>query len=289
MAVQTKVLRPFLKWAGGKRQLLPQIRPFVPKSFETYFEPFLGAGAVFFDLRPERAVVNDLNTELINVYRVIQQDVDELLADLRRHRNDKDYYYQVRDMDRSDTFGQLTPVQRASRILFLNKTCYNGLFRVNRHNEFNVPFGRYKNPKIVNEAVLRAVHQYLQQHQIRIFNEDFEAVALKAQPQDFVYFDPPYDPVSDTASFTGYNINGFGRDTQVRLQRVMDTLTHRGCRVLLSNSATPFIQELYQGYTQVPIMAKRAINSNGQRRGRVQEMLILNYPAEGAGSGREST
>ncbi len=277
MVPQSRVLRPFLKWAGGKRRLLTQIRPFVPKQFDTYFEPFLGAGAVFFDLHSKRAVVNDLNAELINVYRVIQQDLEALLTDLTRHRNEKDYYYAVRDLDRCAAFPQLTPVQRASRILFLNKTCFNGLFRVNRHNEFNVPFGRYKNPKICNEVILRAVHQYLTSNDIRIYNDDFEAIALQAQAGDFVYFDPPYDPVSDTASFTGYNINGFNREAQIRLKAVTDVLTARGCPVLLSNSATPFIRQLYREYKLVGMTANRTINSNGKRRGEVHEVLIMNY------------
>jgi DNA adenine methylase len=277
METKNKLLRPFLKWAGGKRQLLPEIRYYVPRKFNTYFEPFLGAGAVLFDLQPKRAIVNDINFELINTYRVIKNDVDALIADLTKHKNEKEYYYRLRDVDRTDEFSSLLPVERASRIIFLNKTCFNGLFRVNSQGQFNVPFGNYENPKIVNDIVLRAAYQYLMCNDITILNDDFETAVMQVKKGDFVYFDPPYDPVSDTSSFTGYNLDGFNRDDQVRLKQVFDVLSKKGCKVLLSNSATPFIRELYKEYAIVTISANRAINSDALNRGKVDEILVMNY------------
>lgn len=271
-------LVPFLKWAGGKRQLLPELRRYIPKSFGTYFEPFLGAGAVFFDLQPKNpAVVNDANAELMNAYRVIREDVEALIADLSRHQNDRDYYYHLRDLDRTDRFRTLSAVEQASRMIFLNKTCFNGLYRVNSRGYFNVPFGYYKNPKIVEADALRSIHQYLRRNPITLLNEDFEVTLVLAQRDDFIYLDPPYDPISNTASFTGYHLKGFNRDEQIRLKAVFDDLTRRGCSVLLSNSATKFICELYQEYRIDIIAATRAINSDGTKRGKTEEVLIMNY------------
>ncbi len=271
------LLRPFLKWAGGKRQLLPELRRYYPEDIACYYEPFLGAGAVLFDLQPKRAVVNDVNRELINTYRVIKSDVEALISDLSGHRNDKDYYYQIRDLDRTEAYQQLTDVERASRIIFLNRTCFNGLFRVNSRGHFNVPFGFYKNPKILDEVLLRAISHYLNGNDIVLANVDFEEALQDATEGDFVYLDPPYDPVSDTSSFTGYHLDGFGRDHQIRLKSVMDDLSRRGCRVLLSNSATDFIKALYHEYRMEIIGATRAINSDASRRGKVDEVLVMNY------------
>jgi DNA adenine methylase len=223
------------------------------------------------------AIVNDINFELINTYRVIKNDVDALITDLTKHINEKEYYYRLRDVDRTDEFSSLSPVERASRIIFLNKTCFNGLFRVNSQGQFNVPFGDYENPKIVNDIVLRAVCQYLTCNDITILNEDFETAVIQATKGDFVYFDPPYDPVSDTASFTGYNLDGFNRDDQVRLKQVFDALSKKNCKVLLSNSSTPFIRELYREYAIVTISANRAINSDALNRGKIAEILVMNY------------
>ncbi len=222
-----------MKWAGGKRQLLPEIRKYVPKRINTYYEPFIGAGAVLFDIQPKRAVINDINSELASVYNVIKNNVDELIEDLKKHENDKDYFYEIRDLDRQEEYKNLSPVQRASRIIYLNKTCFNGLFRVNSQGQFNVPFGKYKNPQIVNEIVLRAVHNYLSSNNVTILNGDFETAVEKAKKGDFVYFDPPYDPVSDTSSFTGYSLDGFNKDDQRRLKYLFVELDKRGVNVLL--------------------------------------------------------
>lgn len=277
MVKRNPLVRPFLKWAGGKRQLLPELLKYVPPRIGMYYEPFIGGGALFFALQRRRAVVSDSNTELINCYKVIRDDVEGLIEALRQYQNREEYYYAVRDWDRAPDFAARSAIERASRIVYLNKTCYNGLFRVNSQGQFNVPFGRYADPNIVDAAVLRAVNKYLQSAEVNILTSDFAEAVCEARRGDFVYFDPPYDPVSDTASFTGYDINGFGREQQVRLKQLCDTLTNRGCKVLVSNAYTPFIADLYTGYRQVKVEASRAINSNAQRRGKVDEVLVMNY------------
>ena len=281
--VKNKLIKPFLKWAGGKRQLVPEIlnchipKDWKPKS-RTYFEPFIGGGAVLFALQPTKATISDSNKELINCYEVVKDHVDELIEDLKQHENEESYYYKIRDWDRDNNCQGKSDVQRASRIIFLNKTCFNGLFRVNSSGQFNVPFGRYKNPNILDDAVLRAVSKYLNNNQINIVNGDFQSVVIEAQKGDFIYFDPPYDPVSNTASFTGYDVNGFTRKEQERLKETADELSRKGCYILISNSYTQFIRELYRdGYISSKISAIRAINSDGSKRGRVDEILIKNY------------
>lgn len=274
-----KLVRPFLKWAGGKRQLLPEIKKYIPQKYNTYYEPFLGGGAVLFDLQPNNATINDSNSELINCYEVIRNSLEELIEDLKKHENEESYYYKMRELDRNKTYkDKYDLVQRASRILYLNKTCYNGLFRVNSQGQFNVPFGRYKNPNILDEAVLKAVNKYLNSNKIKILNTDFEKAVSEAKDGDFVYFDPPYDPVSNTASFTGYDVNGFARNEQERLKSVFDDLTSRGCKALLSNACTDFIEDLYGSQYKIEkISATRAINSNAFKRGKVLEVLVRNY------------
>lgn len=274
---KNKLAQPFLKWAGGKRQLLPEIRKYIPKKINTYYEPFLGAGAVLFDIQPKKAVINDINTELINTYIAIRDHVDELINDLKKHKNEKEYFYAIRDLDRKKEFKKLSLVERASRIIYLNKTCFNGLFRVNSQGHFNVPFGKYKNPQIVNEIVLRAVHNYLNSNDITILNVDFEKAVENAKKGDFIYFDPPYDPVSDTSSFTGYSLYGFDKDDQIRLRDLFVELDKRGCKVLLSNSATDFIKDLYKDFHIEVVSANRNINANASRRGKIDEVLVMNY------------
>ncbi|TBR60332.1 DNA methyltransferase [Westiellopsis prolifica IICB1] len=273
-----KLVRPFLKWAGGKRQLVPDIiASHLPQKYNTYYEPFIGAGALLFSLQPKQAVINDTNTELINCYKVIRDSVDELIEDLKKHNNQENYYYAIRDWDRNKDYQCKSPVERASRIIFLNKTCYNGLFRVNSQGQFNVPFGKYKNPNILDIAVLKAVSKYLNDNQIDILNIDFQEAIQDAKKGDLIYFDPPYDPVSDTSSFTGYDVNGFNKDQQIRLKETFDDLNSRGCNILLSNAYTEFIVNLYGEYKQTKIAATRAINSNASKRGKVDEILIKNY------------
>lgn len=273
------LVQPFLKWAGGKRQLLSFIRPLMPKKMKRYYEPFLGGGAVFFDKQPSTAIVNDFNAELINCYQVIRDFPQELIAETLKLPNTSEDFYRIREMDRSAAFSSLSAVKRAARLLYLNKTCYNGLFRVNSQGQFNVPFGNYKNPIIADPAVVRAVSQYLKKIKITFRSQDFAEAVADAKEGDFVYFDPPYDPVSDTSSFTGYSLNGFDKAEQHRLKKVCDELTERGVKFMLSNSYTPFISDLYanENYIIHTVQARRNINSIAAGRGKIDEVLILNY------------
>lgn len=285
-AVKNKLAQPFLKWAGGKRQLLPEIRKYIPKEINTYYEPFIGAGAVVLDLQPKKAVINDINIELVNVYTIVKNNLEELIEELRKHENgnNSDYFYEIRSLDRSrETYSQLSPVEKAARMIYLNKTCFNGLYRVNSKGQFNVPFGKYKNPNIVNETVLQAVHDYLSNHDVSIWNKDFADVVADASQGDFVYFDPPYDPVSDTASFTSYSLDGFNREDQIRLRDLCVELDKKGCKFLLSNSATDFIKEIYteKGFHVEIVSATRNINSVGSKRGKIDEVLVMNYEQNG--------
>lgn len=278
--MSSPIVKPFLKWAGGKRQLLPEIRQNMPKKYNKYYEVFVGGGALLFDLQPKEAVINDSNGELINCYQVIRNHPHELIEALKQHKNDKDYFYKIRELDRHiKEYAKLSNIDKASRIIYLNKTCYNGLFRVNSRRQFNVPYGRYKRPDIVNEAVIRAVSKYLNENNIEILNTDFSEALSTAKKGDFIYLDPPYDPISETASFTSYDVNGFDRKEQKRLKDWVDILHDKGCKILLSNSYTQFIDELYdnQYYNKQKISAIRAINSKANKRGKINEILIKNY------------
>jgi DNA adenine methylase len=271
------LIAPFLKWVGGKRQLLPAINQLLPQSYNNYYEAFVGGGAVLFNLQPSKAVINDFNPELINVYKVIKNHPEALIKDLKRHKNESDYFYSVRALDREPTFNRLSNIKKASRIIYLNKTCYNGLYRVNSAGEFNAPFGRYKNPNIVNDVTIKAVSDYLNNNDIRILNGDFEKAVETAQSGDFVYFDPPYVPVSESANFTGYVKGGFDLLEQERLRNVCNQLDAKGVKFLLSNSSTPIIHELYKKFDIHIVKATRAINSNALKRGAIDEVLIRNY------------
>ena len=278
---KNKLVAPVVKWVGGKRQLLSEISPLLPKRITSYCEPFLGGGAVLFSIQPSKAIVNDLNSDLITVQEVIRDDVEELIDNLKKHENSSEYFYTIRDMDRNkETYAAMSKVERASRLIYLNKTCFNGLFRVNSSGEFNSPFGHYKNPNIVNEPVLRAVNKYFSSSNITFCNEDFAVTLGRISKGSFVYLDPPYDPVSDTANFTGYNRGGFDRNEQIRLKQCCDELTQRGVKFMLSNSATTFIKELYKDYDISIVQAKRAINSDASKRGAIEEVLIRNYGIE---------
>jgi DNA adenine methylase len=283
MSKKNPLLKPYLKWAGGKRQLLPEIRKYLPKNINnlTYYEPFVGAGAVLFDLQPKKAVINDFNAELILTYKVIKNHVEELIHELKTHKehNDETYYYNIRAQDRDkEEFNRLNDIERAIRLIFLNKTCYNGLYRVNSQGLFNVPFGKYKNPAICEEPVLRAVNRYLNLNSITILNGDFEVVAKKATNKSFVYFDPPYHS-HDKTNFTGYQAEGFNDEEQIRLRDTFLFLTKKNVPCLLSNSDTPFIRDLYKdkSFDIITVLAKRAINSIADGRGNVNEVLVKNW------------
>lgn len=279
MAKNNKLVAPFLKWVGGKRQLMPTIVEHLPENIKDYkyIEPFIGGGAVLFNLQPKNAIINDFNEELINVYQVIKNNLDELVADLKKHKNEADYFYSIRSLDRNGAFKKLTNVQRASRIIFLNKTCFNGLYRVNNAGEFNSPFGRYKNPNIVNEPTLKAVNKFLNSNNIEIISGDYSEILKKADKKCFVYLDPPYHPISESSNFTGYVQGGWNIYDQIDLKTACDELHKKGVKFLLSNSSADFIKDLYKDYKITIVKANRAINSNGADRGEVDEVLIRNY------------
>jgi DNA adenine methylase len=264
---------PILKWAGGKNGLISQFAPHFPRrsDFKRYLEPFLGGAAVFFYLQPEQSFLFDLNAQLVEVYTVLRDDVEGLINALKLHFNDRDYFYTTRAQDPS----KLTPVERASRFIFLNRTCYNGLYRVNRQGQFNVPYGDYKNPTICDDPGLRAASAALQSAMLEV--ADFEIVLEYAQIHDLVYFDPPYEPLSRTSSFTSYTSNGFTSADQYRLAEVFTTLDARGCFLMLSNSNTTLIRELYRDFHLYEINARRAINSKGNGRGVIKELLVTNF------------
>lgn len=276
---KNKLVVPFLKWVGGKRQLIPEIKKLLPKGISNYpyYEPFIGGGALFFELQPKRAVINDYNEELINVYTVIRDYPNELIEDLKKHKNTAEYFYEIRSIDRQPLFNNLTNIERASRIIYLNKTCYNGLYRVNNAGEFNSPFGKYKNPNIVNEFVIKAVSRYLNSAHIQILHGDYEIVLRDIPTNSFVYLDPPYHPISESSNFTGYVQGGWNKKDQLRLKCVCDDLNNRGIKFLLSNSASDFIKEIYSDYNIHIVQANRAVNSDSSKRGQINEFLINNY------------
>ena len=275
--------KPFVKWVGGKRQLLKQFRElnlYPPECFNpesnTYFEPFVGGGAVFFDLLPKHAELSDTNRELVITYNVIKDNVDGLIKSLKKHIYNKEYYLRVRAQD----INELSDIEIASRFIFLNRTGFNGMYRVNKNGQFNVPFGRYKNPLICDENNLRKVSEALQG--ITITHRDYKDVLKLAKIGDFIYFDPPYYPLNPTSSFTAYTAKGFFEKEQIELRDTFVKLHERGCFVMLSNSDTPFINELYSGLEGVSvnkIIAGRAINSKGSKRGKINEVLVTNYQA----------
>jgi DNA adenine methylase len=267
--------KPFLKWAGGKSRLIPKYQTYLParEAIKRYFEPFIGSAALFFHLQPARACLSDCNRKLIEVFEVVRDDVNGLIEALQPHRNEKDYYYRVRAQNPAD----MDKAARAARIIYMNRTCYNGLYRENQQGEFNVPFGRYKNPTICDEDRLHAASAALQG--VDLCATDFAEAVAGAGAGDFVYFDPPYVPLNATSSFTSYSRFGFDESDHRRLAETVHALTKRGCRVMLSNSSAPLVYELYEGhgYQLMPIQARRNINSKANKRGPVTELLILNY------------
>jgi len=266
---------PIVKWAGGKRQLMFELLKNMPKTYNRYFEPFIGGGALFFEVRPENAYISDVNEELINLYQVIKNDVYALMEELKKHEVSKEYFLKLRDIDRTPKYKKFSDVQKASRFIYLNRTCFNGLYRVNSQGQFNVPFGHYKNPRIIDENNLLNCSRLLQKTQI--MNADFSKILNHARKGDFVYFDPPYVPLNETSSFTSYTKEGFDLDMQFKLREVCDELDSMGVKFLLSNSDTKITNELYENYNIKKVFASRAINSNAHGRGKITEVLVRNY------------
>jgi DNA adenine methylase len=267
--------KPFLKWVGGKTQLLPELTSRIPARFSKYFEPFAGGGALFFHLQPEQSTLIDLNEELTNTYKVIKYHTEELIIDLHQHIYEKEYYYQIRNVDRTDEYKTWSDVRRASRLIYLNRCCFNGLYRVNSKGQFNTPMGRYKNPKIVDEINLRACSQALQKAQI--VNASFTVIEEKVNSNDFVYFDPPYAPLNATSNFTGYSQQGFDDQMQLSLRDLCLRLAEKGIQFMVSNSNAPLILKLYKDFKIESVYATRAINSQASKRGKIPEVIITNY------------
>jgi DNA adenine methylase len=260
--------KPFLKWVGGKGQILHELKKSYPKAFNRYFEPFVGGGAVFFDLLPERAAISDANKELVSCYNVVKSKVEELISILKLYKYERELFYSIRDQDPQ----KLDVVGRAARTIFLNRTGFNGLYRVNSKGKFNVPFGRYKNPTICNEDNLRACSKALKK--VSIKSASFEKILDSAKAGDFVYLDPPYIPVSDTSYFTAYQRRGFGMDNQEKLAAVFDELAARNVYVMLSNSDVSWIHHRYRKHRVRVIKARRFVNSDTSRRGPVGEIIV---------------
>jgi len=276
-------LKPFIKWAGGKRQLISELLKHIPVNFNNYFEPFVGGGALFFELynlgilKNKKVYLFDINEELINAYKVIRDYPNELIKKLKEFKikHNKEFYYRIRELDRAENYKYLDTITKAARFIYLNKTCFNGLYRVNSKGFFNVPIGRYKNPQIVDEENILAVSIALQN--VTIKHCDYKEVLLYAQKNDFIYFDPPYYPLNSTSNFTSYTKYNFLEKEQIELFEIFKVLSNRKCFVLESNSDTDFIKEIYKEFEVKKILANRAINSKGDSRGKVSEVLIRNY------------
>ncbi len=272
--------KPFVKWAGGKRQIMAKLKKYIPDEFNVYYEPFVGGGALLFELSPKNAVINDLNKELMNVYECIKDEnkYTKMCHELNHYETNhsKEFYFEIRNKDRDkNKFNKMADYKRAARTIYLNKACFNGLYRVNSKNEFNVPFNNKKKVNTYDAQNLGIIHSYLNFNNVKILSCDFEEAVKDAKKGDFVYFDPPYD--SDAIIFNSYTEDGFGKEEQIRLSKVYRELDKKGCYVMLSNHNTKLINELYKDYNINIIEAKRNINSDGKKRGNVEELIITNY------------
>ena len=272
--------KPFVKWAGGKRQIIDKLKEYAPDEFNTYFEPFIGGGALLFELSPKKAVINDYNSELMNVYACIKDEIkfNKMCNELNYYetKHSEEFYYEIRNKDRDKAkFNRMADYKRAARTIYLNKACFNGLYRVNSKNEFNVPFNKKTKVNTYDGQNLGIIHSYLNFSDITLLNTDFEESVKDAKKGDFIYFDPPYD--SDTDTFTSYTEDGFGKEEQVRLAKVFKELSDKGCYVMLSNHNTKLVNELYKDFNIHVIEAKRNINANGKKRGKVEEVIITNF------------
>ena len=266
---------PIVKWVGGKRQLMFELLKNMPENYNRYFEPFIGGGALFFELQPDNAYISDMNEELINLYQVVRDNAVELITDLQKHDISKEYFMEIRNIDRTEEYKSWSDVKKASRFIYLNRTCFNGMYRVNSKGEFNVPFGHYKNPRILDENNLINCSNLLQKTEIK--HADFSEILKAVKKGDFVYFDPPYVPLSETSSFTSYTKDGFDMNMQFKLRDICDELDSMGVKFLLSNSDTKLVNELYENYNIKKVFASRQINANADGRGKITEVLVRNY------------
>jgi len=287
MKVEAKNPQPFLKWAGGKRSILAEITKLFPEFAGRYIEPFVGAGAVFFSLDEQTPkILNDFNSDLVEVYEVIRDSLPQLIRELKKHENNKEHFLRVRALDRDPSFMKLSPVVRAARFIYLNKTCFNGLYRVNRLGQFNVPFGKQSNPDFIAKGNLQAVSNFLNApskngKRPQFFSGDYKLVTALARTGDFVYLDPPYDPLPGADSFVSYQKNGFSQQDQEALRDEILRLTNLGIPVLLSNSDTPYIRALYKDKKKFKIngiQVTRAIGASASSRGKIGEVLVTNEP-----------
>lgn len=274
--------KPFVKWAGGKRQILDKLKQHIPTNYNCYYEPFIGGGALFFELSPKKAIINDSNQELMNVYQVLcdHNKYTKMCKVLNQYEanHSEEQYYEIRNKDKEKSFTKLSDYKKAARTIYLNKSCFNGLYRVNSKGQFNVPFNKNKNVNTYDGENLLTIHMFFSMNDITIQNVDFEESVQTAQKGDFVYFDPPYD--SDTSTFNSYTEEGFGKEEQRRLAKVFKELDERGVYVMLSNHNTLLVNELYKDYNIHIIEAKRSINSKGSKRGNVEEVIITNYEVD---------
>lgn len=266
---------PILKWAGGKRQLLYEIHQLIPNDIKLYCEPFLGSGAVLFSILPQCAYINDINSELVNVYNTVKNNPVELIQELSQYSNTPEFYYELRSLDRNEEFYNLSSLKRAARFIFLNKTCYNGLYRENKKGQFNTPYGKYSNPNFINQSGILSMSRYLNSADITITCQSFQQVLINLPEGCFVYLDPPYD--TEGSSFTNYTKAGFDKIDHITLKDCCDNLNNRNIKFLLSNSNTEFIKSLYSDYNISEVLAKRNINCKYDGRGFVKELLIRNY------------
>ena len=272
--------KPFVKWAGGKRQIIKELTKLAPLEYSTYYEPFVGGGALLFELSPKKAVINDYNEELMNVYNCIKDEnkFEKMVHELNHYEasHNKEFYLELRNKDRDQKkFMKIPDYKRAARTIYLNKACFNGLYRVNSKNEFNVPFGKKEKVNTYDGQNLGIIHSFLNFNDIKIMNVDFEESVKDAKKGDFIYFDPPYD--SDTHTFNNYTEEGFGKKDHIRLANTFKELDKKGCYVMLSNHNTELVNELYKDFNIHVIEAKRNINANGKKRGKVEEVIITNY------------
>lgn len=273
--------KPIVKWAGGKRQIIDKLIERIPQNYNNYFEPFIGGGALLFELMPKNAIINDINQELLAIYKCLASEewFNLMINDLKEHEKNhsEEYYYKIREVDRNPEFENLPIWKRASRTIYLNKSCFNGLYRVNSKGYFNVPSGKKEKVQAYDKENIIKLHDYFMNENITILEGDFVKAVGEAKKGDFVYFDPPYDPFEDKKSFTSYTKYNFSKEDQKRLSEVFKELANKGVYVMLSNHNTKYINELYEGFNINVISAKRMINADSNGRGEVEEVIITNY------------